>query len=1329
MGTTHWLDAANGDFAKRDKWDDGRPDANTDAVIDAVGANYVVKVISADAANSLTVDSATALVQERGHGSLDLGALDIKAGTVALTTANTIGSIAMSGGELKFTSAAALGEGTISLTGDATFSAIASAEIDNAITLGTKVTFTVGHGQTLALDGPLTFASGSINRLNFISNGHGSIYGGTGVIDVNDTGSINPASAGSYLTIKGVIVGSTVADSSFFNSFVSGAKSVTVDTDSGLDLAGQNNVSLSNLTGYGSVYDYGGALENLFISNAQFSGTLFGNFDLTLDGGKLSGAVELAAGDTIHVIDTGEIALTSLGKNTVIDLDAANGGGVLSLEGRTPSGALGVDLGTSQNNELDIDNSFNGTILDFGGHNGGTDAIVIADEAAASDWTLKYQPNDARTAGQLIVRSGAGAVVATLNLEGNYALSDFSLNQTAPYLEIDCSVDVSGPSIWANAVTGDFAKAHKWNGGRPNIETDAIIDATGADYVVKVISADAASTLTISSANALLQERGHGSLDVGTLNIASGAVALTTANTIGSIAMTGGELKFASAAALGSGAISVGNMATLSAIDSAEIANAIAISGTATVTVGHGETLTLDGALTFDTRARATLIFGSNGHGSGDRGAIDLGAGSMGPLVKPLNIDISGVTLESSTPDDVFFKAFLADGVTITNGGVLDLTNQDNLVAFADVVKSEVINRGPLEQLTLGANLYGGTVAGDFDIKAESLYSYNSTFALQSGAIIHVLGDAQLNQTHFVGDAPAIDLEPGYYYSPTDFNLENTTSDGAGPAVDMGVGGNVRLEIDSTFTGTISNFGDHGDGTNGIELEVSYSEGTPTLTYQPNADGTGGELIVQYGPTSSIALNLRGTYTQSDFTWNYDEIECSGGQLGTTNWSNAVSGDFAEGGNWAHGAPDAYADAAIAATGTAYTVNVTDADVAQTLTIESADATLLETGSGSLTLGTLDITAGTAVLTSATNSFDAIVIVGGTLEFSSVAALGGATVNFDGNGALSATADAEITSNITIAHGGTLGASNGVTLEMDDALGFGQGQIDFIGNDANGTADGSGIVDLDGTISMGTDVNDMLIGGVTLTSSKATDFSFEQFLSEARSVDIADYGILDLSQQKNINLHGLSGTGEIVNTGANENLFIGGGFDAGPDLYQGEIKGNFDITVYTVTFSGKIDLSAGDTMSISTQGDFSGADFIGSTPAFDLINYNASVNLAGTTFEGAAPMVDLGRGGLNNSLYIDHTFAGTIIDFGGAKRWADHIFLADESGLGDPLLNYIPNASGDGGSLVVKYGTGPSFALKFEGHYTQDDFTASGNEIDYVVGASQTVTHSLDSLI
>ncbi len=74
-----------------------------------------------------------------------------------------------------------------------------------------------------------------------------------------------------------------------------------------------------------------------------------------------------------------------------------------------------------------------------------------------------------------------------------------------------------------------------------------------------------------------------------------------------------------------------------------------------------------------------------------------------------------------------------------------------------------------------------------------------------------------------------------------DLSFDGATFGGAGPAIDLGTGQNNRLSIDHTFTGTVSNFGGHNGGTDHIVIVDESGHGTPTLRYEPNEAGTGGD--------------------------------------------------------------------------------------------------------------------------------------------------------------------------------------------------------------------------------------------------------------------------------------------------------------------------------------------------------------------------------------------------------------------------------------------------------------------------------------------------------
>ncbi|HEY1707975.1 MAG TPA: hypothetical protein VGG10_06900 [Rhizomicrobium sp.] len=455
MTITHWRNAVTGDFAKAGKWDDGRPGVKDDAVIAATGADYTVKVISVDAAHTLTLNSADATLLEKGHGSLHVGTLNIEAGTAVLTAANTIGNIVMTGGELEFSSGAALGDAAIAISKQAILAATASVEISNNImTTYPGANFAVRNGATLKLDGELMFGTFTSETLNFIGTNPNGKGDGTGIIDVD--GTIGTMSPHTLLMIKGVTLGSSIANNGGFDAFLSNTQSATLVNNGGLDLTGQNNVVMHLISDASAHVINSGPLENFTLNSAGYSGEIQGDFSLTTVGSIIGGTIALDSGDQIHVIGGTDFSGAHFeGGALTVSLDNGTSGGSLVfaniLHTATFSGtAFTADLGTGQNTSLAIDHTFAGAIVDFGGHNGGTDHIIIPDEQGNGAPTLQYEPDEAGTGGQLVV-TFANEPAFSLNLVGHYTQGDFTVHPSTPN-EIDCSAEQSAPHVPAHIV-------------------------------------------------------------------------------------------------------------------------------------------------------------------------------------------------------------------------------------------------------------------------------------------------------------------------------------------------------------------------------------------------------------------------------------------------------------------------------------------------------------------------------------------------------------------------------------------------------------------------------------------------------------------------------------------------------------------------------------------------------------------------------------------------------------------------------------------------------------------------------------------------------------
>ncbi len=150
------------------------------------------------------------------------------------------------------------------------------------------------------------------------------------------------------------------------------------------------------------------------------------------------------------------------------------------------------------------------------------------------------------------------------------------------------------------------------------------------------------------------------------------------------------------------------------------------------------------------------------------------------------------------------------------------------------------------------------------------------------------------------------------------------------------------------------------------------------------------------------------------------------------NWNNPVDGDWSDAADWSTGTrPNSADDVTIAAAGT-YTVAVTTADTANSLTLDNFTTTLQESTAGSLTLtGALTLDRGAAVLDGA-NSIGGGVTIGaaGILEVGNAAALGTGPLTIDG-GLLLGTANETLTNPLQLNGTLAIAAAPGTTLNLD----------------------------------------------------------------------------------------------------------------------------------------------------------------------------------------------------------------------------------------------------------------------------------------------------------
>ncbi len=191
MTAINWANGVTGNWNDKTKWEFGAvPTSTDDVTVNNAGA-FTIAVSTADVANSLTFDSANAILSESTTGSLKItGALNLEAGTVVLRRPNAVGSVDMTGGVMLLYAGNALGSAAVTLDGGE-FTGMVNEGVNNTLEMGgTGATIDAATGTTLDLDSPgwsldttssPTLQFGSASRKGVVEwhTNNGSILTGT----------------------------------------------------------------------------------------------------------------------------------------------------------------------------------------------------------------------------------------------------------------------------------------------------------------------------------------------------------------------------------------------------------------------------------------------------------------------------------------------------------------------------------------------------------------------------------------------------------------------------------------------------------------------------------------------------------------------------------------------------------------------------------------------------------------------------------------------------------------------------------------------------------------------------------------------------------------------------------------------------------------------------------------------------------------------------------------------------------------------------------------------------------------------------------------------
>src|SRR5262249_6180990 len=176
---------------------------------------------------------------------------------------------------------------------------------------------------------------------------------------------------------------------------------------------------------------------------------------------------------------------------------------------------------------------------------------------------------------------------------------------------------------WNTAASGSWGTAANWSNGVPTSSVDALINATGGNYTVSLVSAAVAHSLIINSSNATLAAGSDDSLTI------TGALTVDA----GSISLTGGTIQ--------TGSIDLESGATMVAFTQHVSYVSGDITGTGSIAVQYHTTLELRSTV-------ATTLTLSFTGGVGAEGTLVLDHS----LTQPFNAVISGLT----DKDDIDLK-------------------------------------------------------------------------------------------------------------------------------------------------------------------------------------------------------------------------------------------------------------------------------------------------------------------------------------------------------------------------------------------------------------------------------------------------------------------------------------------------------------------------------------------------------------------------------------------------------------------------------------------------------------------------------------------------
>ncbi len=688
------------------------------------------------------------------------------------------------------------GSGTLTLSGNNTFSGGLALQ---AGTLQVSSDANLGGGGTVAMSDATTLAitNGGTYAHTLALAGTASVNAGAGQ-SVTWSGLIGDnGSAGTLRLAGGTFALTNTSNSYSGGTIVTGGGTLNVGTDAVLGAAGAGltlgdaattgTLGITSSTTFsraitlgavGGTIDTSGAVSPTVAGSIGGTGTLTksGTGTLTLSGSNtFSGGLALRAG-TVRVASDANLGAGTVAMSTATTLDLASGG--TYAHGLALAGTASVNAGAGQSvtwSGLIGDNGSAGTLR----LTGGTFALTNTSNSYS---------------GGTVVTGGS-----TLTFGADAALGAASAGLTLGDAATTATLGISAPGtvLFSRAITLGGA------GGTVNTAASTVATLGGTIGGTGGLSKSGSGTLTLSGTNTFS----------------------------GGLALQAGTVRVASDANLGgAGTVAMSSATTLDLTGSGTYAHALAVAGTASVSVGAGQSVTWSGRI------------GNNG----STGALRLTGGGTVALTNSSNSYSGGTIVTGGSTLTVAADAALgAAGARLTLGDVTSTAtlgiNAPGSVLFSRAMTLSgaggTIDTAATTSATLGGIISGtgGLIkSGSGTLTLSGGNTFSGGLALEAGTL-RVASDANLGGAGALAmsDATTLNLAGGGTYAHA-LSVAGTS------LVDVSAGQAV------TWSGPI-----RGNGTAGTLRLTGTGTFAPTNTSNSYSGGT----IVTGGATLNVAAD------------------------------------------------------------------------------------------------------------------------------------------------------------------------------------------------------------------------------------------------------------------------------------------------------------------------------------------------------------------------------------------------------------------------------------------------------------------------------------------